>query len=320
MINKTMRAVVITALIATLGLTTACGTKSGAGTSSATGNAAANTVKKLTGEIKVDGSSTVGPITQVAAEEFNKIQKDVKIPVGVSGTGGGLKKFAAGEVDIANASRKIKDAEAADAKAKGVEYVEFQIAYDGITVVVNKENTWLKEITVAELKQIWEPNSKVTKWKDVNPAWPDAPVKLYGPGMDSGTLDFFTEKINGKEKDIRKDYTPSEDDNILVKGVEGDKYAMGFFGFAYYDAQKAKLNAVSIKTDKGSVAPSLDSIKNLTYQPLSRPLFIYVSKASLQKEHVKEFVKFYLENAKSIVSEADYVPMNDYTAELAKLK
>lgn len=328
MVRNLKNVLVLAALTASLAMTAACGTKT-ENNAAATANKAATTAatasptkapeKKLTGEIKADGSSTVGPITQVAAEEFSKVQKDVKVPVGISGTGGGMKKMAAGELDIANASRKIKEAELADIKAKGFDVVEFQVAYDGITVVVNKANTWVETIKPEELKKIWEPDSKVQTWKDVNPAWPNEKIKLYGPGTDSGTLDFFTEKINGKEKAIRKDYTPSEDDNVLVQGIAGDKNAMGFFGYAYFFEQKDKLKDLGIDAGKGVVKADVNTIKNSTYH-ISRPLFVYVRKDSLQKEHVKEFVKFYLENAKKIVSAAHYVPMDDYKAELDKLK
>lgn len=310
MIRNLKNVLVIAALAASLVMTAACGAKAPEET---------NNAKKLSGEIRVDGSSTVGPITQVAVEEFGSVQKGIKIPVGTSGTGGGMKKMVTGDIDIANASRKIKDAELAAIKEKGLDVVEFKVAYDGITVVVNKANDWVKNITPADLKKIWEPNSKVQTWKDVNPAWPNEKIKLYGPGMDSGTMEFFTEKINGKVGDIRKDYTPSEDDNVLVQGIAGDKYAMGFFGFAYYDEQKDKLNALGIDAGKGIVSPSIPTIKDLSYH-LARPLFIYVRKDSLEKEHVKEFVKFYLENAKKIVEAADYVSMEDYKAELDKLK
>ena len=326
MIKNVKKVLVIAVLTASMAMTAACGQKAApaaADNKEATPTAAATATpaaKKLSGEIKVDGSSTVGPIAQVAVEEFNRVQKDIKIPVGISGSGAGFKKMIAGEIDIANSSRKAKDQEIADAKAKGYELVEFQIGFDGITVVVNKANNWVNEIKVEDLKKIWEPDSKVQMWSDVNPAWPKEKIKLYGPGMDSGTMELFTEKINGKAGAIRKDYTPSEDDNVLVQGIVGDKNAMGFFGFAYYYEQKDKLKELAIDAGKGAIKSDFATIKNQTYQPLARPLFMYVRKDALEKEHVKEFVKFYLENAKKIVKAAHYVEMDDYSAELAKLK
>lgn len=278
--------------------------------------------KKLSGDIIIDGSSTVFPVTEAVAEEFRKVYPGINIPIGVSGTGGGFKKFTNGETDISNASRPIKDTEIEAAKAKGIEYVEFMIAYDGLSVLVNKSNNWADSITVEELKKIWEPDSKVAKWKDIRPEWPDVPINLYGAGTDSGTFDYFTEEINGKTGAIRKDFTPSEDDNVLVQGIAGDKNSMGFFGFAYYYENKDKLTALKVDNGKGPVAPDFSTIKDGSYSPLSRPIFIYVNKASLQKAHVKAFVEYYLTEGTKLINSVGYVQLNpdDYTKQLEKLK
>lgn len=291
---------------------TACG-----GQSSNTG-----TDSKLTGEVKIDGSSTVYPITEAVAEEFIAVSPDVRVPVGVSGTGGGFKKFIAGEIDINDASRKIKDAEAAEAKAAGINYMELEVAYDGLSVLVNPENTWVDSLTVDELKKIWEPNSTVKTWKDVRAEWPAEPIKFYAPGTDSGTFDYFTETINGESGAIRQDFTASEDDNILVQGISGDKNAMGFFGFAYFEENQDKLKLVKIDNGKGPIEPSYETIMDGTYAPLSRPLYIYVNTASLEKPEVKSFVQFYIENAKDLVGAVGYIPLPDdlYQQDLDKLQ
>lgn len=272
----------------------------------------------LSGTIKADGSSTVGPITQAVAEEFKKVNKDVEIAVGISGTGGGFKKFVVGETDINDASRPVKQEELDKAKANNIEMTEFEVAKDGIAVVVNKENTWVSDITVEQLKKIWSKDSTVKTWKDVNPSWPAIPIKLYGPGTDSGTFEYFTEAVNGKAKEIRPDFTASEDDNVLVQGVEGDKGAMGYFGLAYYEENKDKLKILKVN----GVEPTLDTVKNGTYKPLSRPLFIYVNNKSLERAEVKEFVKFYLTKAKDLVKEVGYIPLEDskYQEQLGKIK
>jgi phosphate transport system substrate-binding protein len=236
--------------------------------------------------VKVDGSSTVYPVTEGVAEDFQKSKKNaIKVTVGISGTGGGFKKFCRGETDIQNASRPILAAEMADCKAAGIEYIELPVAFDALTVVMNPRNTFLQSITVDELKKIWEPGAqgKVTKWNQVNPAWPDAPIKLFGAGSDSGTFDYFTEAINGKSKASRGDYTASEDDNVLVQGVSQDVNAIGYFGYAYYAENQGRLKAVPIveKAGKPAVGPSEASVLNGTYQPLSRPIFIYVSAKAL---------------------------------------
>lgn len=277
---------------------------------------------KLTGEIRIDGSSTVFPITEAIVEEFNMVEPNVKIPVGVSGTGGGFKKFIAKETDISNASRPIKDEEAKNAKDAGVEYTEFKVAYDGLSVLVNPKNTWVDYLTVEELATIWMPDSKVKTWKDIRAEWPDEEIKFYAPGTDSGTFDYFTEEINGESGAIRSDFTGSEDDNVLVQGIAGDKNSLGFFGFAYYEENQDKLKIVPIDNGNGPITPTFDTIKSGEYAPLSRPIFIYVNNESLKREEVKEFVKFYLENAKDIVPDVGYVslPDEEYKTELELLQ
>ena len=273
--------------------------------------------KELKGEIIIDGSSTVAPISSAVAEEFFRETRNVNIAIGISGTGGGFKKFAVGEIDIANASRKIKEKEAKEAKKNGVEYIELQVALDGIAVVVNKENTWAQELTEEDLKKIWENGSKIMNWKEINPSWPSEVIKLYGPDQDSGTFDYFVEEILGKDGQIRIDYSPSSDDNQLVQGVEGDKGSLGFFGYAYYIEQKDKLNAVAVN----GVRPTDETVKTGKYKPLSRPLYIYVNKKSLkEKPEVRAFVEYYLKNASKAVKLTGYVPLSDYTKQLELIK
>jgi len=266
--------------------------------------------------IKIDGSSTVYPITEGVAEDFQKLKKNViKVTVGISGTGGGFKKFCRGETDIQDASRPILEKEMADCRAAGVEYVELPVAFDALTVVMNPKNTFLKSITVDELKKIWEPaaQGKIMRWNQVNPAWPDAPIKLFGAGSDSGTFDYFTEAINGKSKASRGDFTASEDDNVLVQGVAQDVNAIGYFGYAYYAENQQRLKAVPIieKAGKPAVAPSEASVLDGSYQPLSRPIFIYVNVKSLAKPEVREFTEYYLKNSAKIAKEVKYVPLPD---------
>jgi len=265
--------------------------------------------------VKVDGSSTVYPITEAVAEEFQKSKKNaIKVTVGISGTGGGFKKFCRGEIDISDASRPISAKEMQACAEAGIKYVELPVAFDALTVVINPKNTWIKEFKVEELKTMWEPGAqgKVTTWNQVNPAWPNAPLKLFGPGADSGTFDYFTDAINGKEKASRGDFTASEDDNVLVQGVSRDVNAIGYFGMAYYVENKDKLKAVPI-VNKGAskgVIPSLETVMDGTYQPLARPIFIYVSDKSMNKAEVKEFVEFYLKHAPKLVKEVGYVPLS----------
>lgn len=276
---------------------------------------------ELTGEIAIDGSSTVFPITEAIAEEFNAVYPGVRIPVGVSGTGGGFKKFIAGETDISNASRPIKDEEAQAAADAGIEYIELMVAYDGLSVLVNPDNTWVDSLTVEELKMIWAPDSTVMTWSDVRPGWPNEEIKLYAPGTDSGTFDYFTEEINGESGAIRPDFTASEDDNVLVQGIAGDKNALGFFGFAYYEANQDKLKLVAIDNGSGAILPNFDSIQDGSYAPLSRPIFIYVKTASLERPEVVEFVTFYLTIATNIIPDVGYValPADKYQEELELL-
>jgi phosphate transport system substrate-binding protein len=263
--------------------------------------------------IQIDGSSTVFPITEAVAEEFQKAKKGkIKVTVGISGTGGGFKKFCRGELDISDASRPITSKEMADCKEAGVEYVELPVAFDALTVVINPKNDWAATMTVADLKKMWEPaaQGKVTNWNNVREKWPNAPLKLFGPGADSGTFEYFTEAVVGKAKSSRGDFTASEDDNVLVNGVSTDRNALGYFGYAYYAENTNKLKAVAIDDGKGkAVAPSAKTVEDGTYQPLSRPIFIYVSKKAMGKPEVKEFVDFYLKNAAPMVKEVKYVPL-----------
>jgi len=272
-------------------------------------------------EIKIDGSSTVYPITEAMAEEFGGQNPGVNVTVGISGTGGGFSKFCAGETDISNASRPIKPAEIDACKAAGVNYVELPVAYDALTVVVNSSNTWLSSITVSELKKLWEPAAQgtVTRWNQVRSSFPNQPITLYGPGTDSGTFDYFTEAINGKSGDSRSDFNASEDDNVLVQGVSQDQYAMGYFGFAYYEENQSRLNAVSVDGEKGGgpVAPSRAAVENNTYVPLSRPLFIYVSERAAERPEVRQFVSFYLSNPE-LVDETGYVRLPAQAYSLAR--
>jgi phosphate transport system substrate-binding protein len=279
----------------------------------------AQTPARLSGEIKVDGSSTVYPITEAVGEEFQKLHPDVKVVVGISGTGGGFKKFCNGETDISDASRPILQKEIDTCAQNGIEYIELPVAYDALSVVVNPRNNWVACMTVADLKKIWEPDAqgKITRWNQVRPEWPDAPLNLYGPGTDSGTFDYFTEAIVGKAKASRGDYTASEDDNVLVQGVANDQYALGYFGLAYYFENQDKLKVVAIDNGKGCVLPSEETVRNGTYQPLSRPLFIYVSRKAADRPEVEAFVRFYLEKGPALVKQVGYIPLPDAVYQLA---
>ena len=264
--------------------------------------------------VQIDGSSTVFPVTEAVAEEFQQAKKGkVKVTVGISGTGGGFKKFCRGETDIQDASRPILKSEMEDCKKAGVEYIELPVAFDALTVMVNPKNDFASVMTVADLKKIWEPSAqgKITNWNQVRPKWPDAPLKLFGAGADSGTFDYFTEAITGKAKSSRGDFTASEDDNVLVQGIANDRNALGFFGYAYYAENKDKLKAVAVDNGKGGVAPSEKTVLDGSYQPLSRPIYIYVSKKAAAKPEVREFVEFYLKNAPKLVREVKYVPLPD---------
>jgi len=295
----------------------ACGGGSGAGQPPAG-------VPVLSGAVKIDGSSTVFPISEAMAEEFGKKHTDVKVTVGISGTGGGFKKFCNNETDISDASRPIKDAEKAECEKSGVAYTELQIAIDGLSVVVNPQATWVDCLTTAELKKVWDTGSAVKNWKDIRAGFPDVELKLYGAGSDSGTFDYFTEAINGKEKQTRADYTASEDDNTLVQGVAGNRGAMGYFGYAYYVENKSKLKVLKVDAGKGAgcVEPNDSTINSYTYAPLSRPIFIYPKNAALQRPEVMEFVRFYLDPAnRTLIKEVGYIPAPDkiYSDGLAKL-
>ena len=277
--------------------------------------AAALTTPAFAQIVKIVGSSTVFPVTEAVAEDFQKAKKHkVKVTVGISGTGGGFKKFCRGETDISNASRPILKAEMADCQKAGIEYFELPVAFDAITVVVNPKNTFIRQLTIAEMKKMWEPTAqgKVTRWNQVNPAWPDAPMKLFGPGADSGTFDYFTEAVVGKSKSSRGDFTASEDDNVLVTGVSRDVNGLGYFGYAYYIENKDKLKAVPIVNDKGqAVEPSMEAVLKGSYTPLARPIFIYVNAKSLAKPEVKEFVEYYMQNGAALAREVKYVPLPD---------
>jgi phosphate transport system substrate-binding protein len=272
--------------------------------------------------VKIDGSSTVYPISEAVAEEFQKAKRGaVKVTVGISGTGGGFKKFCRGETDISDASRPILEKEMKACAEAGIRYIELPVAYDALTVVVNPKNTWIKEFKVEELKKMWEPSAqgKITNWKQVNAAWPDRGLKLFGPGADSGTFDYFTDAINGKEKASRGDYTASEDDNVLVQGVSRDIGGIGYFGLAYYVENKDKLKAVPI-VNKGAtraVMPSVETVMDGTYQPLARPIFIYVSEKGMGRPEVRELVEFYMAHAATLSRQVGYVPLGKQHYDLA---
>jgi phosphate transport system substrate-binding protein len=264
--------------------------------------------KSLKGDIEIDGSSTVFLITQAAAVQFKKSHPDVNITVGISGTGGGFQKFAAGQTDIQDASRKITETEAKKCAAKSITYTELQIGWDGLAVVIHKDNTWASKMTLEQLKKIWHPDVAAKTWKDVDPSWPNERIDLFGPGPASGTFDYFTEVVNGKAGVSRKDYGASEDDNTIVQGVAGNKFAMGYFGVAYYEANKAKLGVVSIASKDGKfVAPDKESVLSRTY-PISRPLFLYINNKALGREEVQGFLEFYLRRS-DLVSKVGYVEL-----------
>jgi len=275
--------------------------------------------------ITIDGSSTVFPIGEALAEEFQRANAGTRVTVGTSGTGGGFEKFCRGETDMSNASRPIKSTEAEKCRAAGVAFIEIPIAYDGLSVVVNPRNTWATSMTVAELKKIWQPEAqgKVMRWSQVRPGWPDREIRLYGPGTDSGTFDYFTEVVNGKAQASRGDYTASEDDNVLVQGVSGDEGALGYFGLAYYEENREKLKVVPIddgKADNGAgpITPSTETVRNGTYAPLSRPMFIYVNQSKLTRPEVKAFVDFMLSNGPKLVGDVGYVALSDTEQQLVR--
>lgn len=308
-----MNAVMTRTLLAsaTLALLTACGQSADPAGSAPAADAAAPTTPA--GVIQIDGSSTVYPITEAIVEDFQiSTGGKVRVTVGVSGTGGGMKKFCRGELDIANASRPIQRQEMEACAAAGINYFELPVAYDALTVVVNPQSP-VTEATVAELKTLWQPEAQgtVMRWNQVNPAWPDTEIKLYGAGADSGTFDYFTEAVVGKAKSSRGDYTASEDDNVLVQGIAGDVGAMGYFGFAYYYENRDKLKALAIRAtpESPAVYPTPENVINGTYMPLSRPMFIYVSDKAWQRPEVKQFIEYYFANATRLVTEVDFVPL-----------
>jgi phosphate transport system substrate-binding protein len=272
----------------------------------------------VSGSIKIDGSSTVGPLSEAAAELFREDNPDVKVTVGISGTGGGFEKFCAGETDISDASRPIEPEEVAACKKEGVAYGEAQVANDGLAVVVNPENDWADCITTAELKKIWEPGSKVNNWNQVKSSYPDEKMELFGAGTDSGTFEYFNEAINGDKAATRKDYSPSEDDNVTVQGVSGGKGNMGYFGLSYAIANKDKVKTLQVDDGDGCVEPTTQTVQDASYKPLSRPLFIYPSKKALQNEATAEFVKFYVDNYQDIATQAQFVPMTTTQAQKAQ--
>ncbi len=274
--------------------------------------------------IKVDGSSTVYPITEAVAEEFQKKNPKVRVTVGISGTGGGFKRFCIGETDISDASRPIKLSEVELCLDNKISYIELPVAFDGLAVMVNPKNDWATSMTVKELKKLWEPaaQGKMTRWSQIRAGWPDKEIHLFGAGVDSGTYDYFTEAIVGKEHSSRGDFTASEDDNVLVQGIANDPLALGFFGVAYYEHNKDKLKLVAIddenpKNGDGPVLPTFENVKNATYQPLARPIFIYVNKQALDRAEVRDFVAFYLTAGRPLVREVGYIPLSDAAYDLA---
>jgi phosphate transport system substrate-binding protein len=265
----------------------------------------------LTGMVTIDGSSTVFPISEAMAEEFQIANRGVRVTVGISGTGGGFKKFCSGEIDISDASRPIKQSEVELCRENGIDPMEIPVAWDGLTVVRNPANDWATCMTVDELKRVWQPGSSITRWSQVRSGWPEEEIKLYGPDTDSGTFDYFTKAIVGEEDASRDDYTASADDNVLVVGVAGDRGSLGYFGYAYYEESSDVLGAVAVDNGEGCVLPDRETIETGTYAPLSRPMFIYTKAQALAKPQVRAFLQFYLDNAPTLVSEVGYVPLAD---------
>ncbi len=298
-------AIALAAAVAVAALAAAAGTASGS---------------KLRGTITADGSSTVGPYATAAAEGFQRKHPSVKITVGISGTGGGFERFCRGEIDLADASRPIKAAEHTKCAGAGIRYIAFTVANDGIAIVVNKSNTWANCLTVEQLKKMWGPGSKVDNWNEVDPGFPDVSLKLFGPGTDSGTFDFFTEKINGRARASRTDYFPSEDDNIIVQGVSGERGGLGYFGLSYYTENTSRLKLVKVNSGRGCVAPTIKTVQAKTYKPLSRPLFIYVKRTSFRRPEVRSFIGYILNNERAIARRARFVSLTDAQLELARDK
>lgn len=275
---------------------------------------------QLSGTINIDGSSTVAPLSEAAAELFQEQNSGVRVTVGTSGTGGGFEKFCAGETDISDASRAIEDDEKQACASKGIKYEEVQVANDGLSVVVNNENTWANCLTTAQLKAIWDKGSKVNNWNQVDPSFPNEPLKLFGAGTDSGTFDYFTAAINGEEGRSRSDYSATEDDNVTVTGVSGTKGGLGYFGLSYLQENEGKIKGVQVDGGKGCVAPSTETVQDGSYTPLSRPLFIYPSEKALERPEVKAFLDFYVNNYQKIAEEALFVPLTEAQAAEAKQK
>ena len=297
---------VLLAALMALSLTAlaACGDDGG------TGGGGSDSGSDLSGTIKIDGSSTVAPLSKAAAEGFQGENGDVRVTVGTSGTGGGFEKFCAGETDVSDASRPIKDDEEAPlCKKEGIEYEEVQVANDGLALVINKENDWAECLTVDQLKTIWSKGSKVKRWNEVDPSFPDEEIKLFGAGTDSGTFDYFTEAINGEEGNSRSDYSATEDDNVTVQGVSGSKGGLGYFGLSYYEQNTDKLKVVKVDGGDGCVEPSQQTVQDGTYKPLSRPLFIYPSAKAIARPEVKAFLQYYIENAEQVAQQAQFVPL-----------
>ncbi|MDF2791804.1 MAG: phosphate-binding protein [Neobacillus sp.] len=316
---KSFKKLALTAMMTgVLAITAACGAQGTEGNKEQAGE----DVKQLQGEIKIDGSSTVFPIMEAVVEEYGMTQPKVKVSVGSSGTGGGFEAFIAGETELSNASRPIKDEEAAALKEKGIDYTEVQLAYDGLSVVVNKDNDWVESLTIEDLQKIWIEDGTTKKWSDINPDWPAEEIKLYSPGTDSGTFDYFDEVILDGKPIVEK-ATLSEDDNTLVQGVQGDKNAIGYFGYAYYAENKDTLKIVPIDGGEGPVEPTNETIESGEYSPLSRPLFTYVKNTAIkEQEEVYDFVKFLLENAATLSEDVGYVklPEEEYTKQLETLE
>jgi phosphate transport system substrate-binding protein len=307
------------AAVLALGLA-ACGDDGGTG-----GGGSSDDGAQVSGTVKIDGSSTVAPLSEAAAEAFQGENGEVRVTVGTSGTGGGFEKFCAGETDISDASRAIEEDEIAACEQAGIAYQEFQVANDGLSVVVSPENDWAQCLTVDQLKTIWDKGSNVSSWSQVDPSFPDEELVLNGPGTDSGTFDYFTEQINGEEGRSRSDYNATEDDNVIVQGVAGEKGGLGYFGLSYLEQNSGELKGLEIDGGDGCVAPSTETVQDGTYKPLSRPLFIYVSAASLKEPAVEAFVEYYLENATTLAEQALFVPLtpeqqDEAASELEALK
>lgn len=307
---KSLKTVGLTAMIGTMLALSACGGNNDASSSKSSDSSKDNGTEQLSGQIKLDGSSTVYPIMEAIVEEYQAEQPNVKVSVASSGTGGGFKAFIAGETDFSNASRPIKDEEKSELESKGIDYTELRLAYDGLSVVVNKDNTWVDHLTLDELKKIWLEDGTTKKWSDIREGWPEEEIKYYSPGTDSGTFDYFDEVIL-EEQPIAKAATLSEDDNILVQGVTGDKNAIGYFGYAYYAENKDKLKVVPIDGGNGPVEPTNETVESGEYSPLSRPLFTYVKNESVKKDEVADFVEFMIENAADLSEDVGYVKLQD---------